>query len=60
MTPKVKDTPEATGMIIIKLGRNFQVTVPRHVVRLLGLKNGDMFEVKVKDGCLILRKVTVK
>ena len=40
--------------VLRKLGRSFQVALPRRVIKLLGLKINDYLEVSVKGGKIIL------
>jgi antitoxin MazE len=44
---------------LIKIRKNFQVTIPQSLRRLIRLAEGDLVEAEVKDGALVLRPVKV-
>ena len=46
-------------MELIKIRKNFQVTIPLSLRRLIRLAEGDMVEAEVKDGALVIRPVKV-
>ena len=46
-------------MELIKVRKNFQVTIPLSLRRLIHLAEGDLVEAEVKDGTLVLRPVKV-
>ena len=46
-------------MELIKVRKNFQVTIPLSLRRLIHLAEGDLVEAEVKDGALVLRPVKV-
>ncbi|MGC8606294.1 MAG: AbrB/MazE/SpoVT family DNA-binding domain-containing protein [Vulcanisaeta sp.] len=43
--------------ILVKVTRNYQVTIPASVRERLGIKVGDLLSVEVDDDRIILRKV---
>ena len=47
------------GVELIKIRKNFQVTIPLSLRRLIRLAEGDLVEAEVKDGALVLRPVKV-
>jgi AbrB family looped-hinge helix DNA binding protein len=46
-------------MMLVELKDKSQVTIPKAVVRQLGLKRGDMFDVVVHDGVVMMVPVVV-
>jgi AbrB family looped-hinge helix DNA binding protein len=44
---------------LIKIRKNFQVTIPQSLRRLIHLAEGDLVEAEVKDGALVIRPVQV-
>jgi AbrB family looped-hinge helix DNA binding protein len=44
---------------LIKVRKNFQVTIPQSLRRLIRLAEGDLVEAEVKDGALVIRPVQV-
>ena len=46
-------------MELIKIRKNFQVTIPQSLRRLIHLAEGDLVEAEVKDGALVIRPVHV-
>ena len=50
---------QETSVELIKVRKNFQVTIPMNLRRLIHLAEGDLVEAEVKDGALILRPVKV-
>ncbi|MGQ4913813.1 MAG: AbrB/MazE/SpoVT family DNA-binding domain-containing protein [Candidatus Asgardarchaeia archaeon] len=44
-------------MVITKITRNNQITLPAEIRRKLGVKEGDYIEIIEKDGMIILRKL---
>jgi antitoxin MazE len=44
---------------LIKIRKNFQVTIPQNLRRLIRLAEGDLVEAEVKDGALVIRPVHV-
>ena len=46
-------------MELIKIRKNFQVTIPLSLRRLIRLAEGDLVEAEVKDGALVIRPVKV-
>ena len=46
-------------MELIKVRKNFQVTIPQSLRRLIRLAEGDLVEAEVKDGALVIRPVHV-
>lgn len=46
-------------MMLAELKDKSQVTIPKAVVRKLGLKRGDMFDVVVHDGVVMMVPVVV-
>ena len=41
-------------MAIVKVTRNFQVSIPRKVRESLGIREGDLVEIEQRDGELVL------
>jgi antitoxin MazE len=50
---------QETSVELIKIRKNFQVTIPQSLRRLIHLAEGDLVEAEVKDGALVLRPVKV-
>ncbi|MCL4500519.1 MAG: AbrB/MazE/SpoVT family DNA-binding domain-containing protein [Deltaproteobacteria bacterium] len=46
-------------MELVKVKRNFQITLPQNFRKMVPLAEGDYLEVEVKDGALIIRPVKV-
>ena len=46
-------------MELIKIRKNFQITIPQSLRRLIHLAEGDLVEAEVKDGSLVVRPVQV-
>jgi AbrB family looped-hinge helix DNA binding protein len=46
-------------MELIKIRKNFQVTIPQSLRRLIHLAEGDLVEAEVKNGALVIRPVKV-
>jgi len=47
------------GITTAKIVRNFQVTVPRSVRKLVHLEEGDLVDFKVQDGDIIMTPLSV-
>ena len=45
--------------MIIELRKKSQITLPKEIVKQLYLKEGDSFEVVIKDGCILLQPVAI-
>lgn len=45
--------------MIIELRKKSQITLPKEVVKQLFLKEGDSFEVIIKNGCILLQPVAI-
>ena len=56
MAPKKRPYPQT----IIKLSSSWQFTVPRGMVRLLKLEAGDLFDIAIENGKIVLKKVTIQ
>ena len=41
-------------MALVRLTRNFQVSIPKRVRDALGLKEGDFVEVEERDGAIVM------
>jgi antitoxin MazE len=46
-------------MELVKVKRNFQITIPQNFRRMIRLAEGDYLEMEVKDGTLVIRPVKV-
>ncbi|RLI61842.1 MAG: AbrB family transcriptional regulator [Candidatus Asgardarchaeum californiense] len=46
-------------MVVTKITRNNQITLPAEIRRKLGVKEGDYIEIVEKDGMIILRKLKI-
>ena len=42
----------------IRLRRGNQITIPAAVIREVGLKVGDMLDIKVEDGAVVIKAMT--
>jgi AbrB family looped-hinge helix DNA binding protein len=41
-------------MALVKITRNFQVSIPKQVREALGLEEGDFIEVEERDGAIVM------
>ena len=41
----------------VKVGKNGRITIPAEIRKTLGIKEGDILEIEVADGKIILRPV---
>jgi antitoxin MazE len=46
-------------MELVKVKRNYQITIPKNLRRLIRLAEGDYVEMEIKDGALVLKPVKV-
>ena len=46
-------------MELVKVKRNYQITIPQNLRRLIRLSVGDYVEVDIQDGTLVIRPVKV-
>jgi len=46
-------------MALMKIRKNFQLTIPRGLRRKFNLEEGDYVEMGIKDECIVLRPVKV-
>lgn len=46
-------------MELVKVKRNYQITIPQNLRRLIRLAEGDYVEMELKDGALVLTPVKV-
>lgn len=46
-------------MELVKIKRNFQITIPQHFRKMIRLAEGDYLEMEVKDGTLVIRPVKI-
>jgi antitoxin MazE len=44
-------------MELVKVKRNYQITIPRNLRKLIRLAEGDYVEMEIKDGGLLLKPV---
>lgn len=42
-------------MALVKITRNFQVSIPKQVREALGLQEGDFIEVEEREGAIVMR-----
>lgn len=45
--------------MIAEIGSNYQITLPKEIVSILGLSEGDKLEISEKDGVIYMIPVTV-
>jgi len=50
---------EEPDMEVMKIKRNYQITIPRNLREKVHLQEGDYIEFDVQDGCIILKPVKV-
>lgn len=41
-------------MALVRITRNFQISIPKRVREALGLQEGDLIEVEERDGAIVL------
>ena len=46
-------------MELVKVKRNYQITIPQNLRRSIRLAEGDYVEMEIKDGALVLKPVKV-
>jgi AbrB family looped-hinge helix DNA binding protein len=46
-------------MELVKVKRNYQITIPQNLRRSIRLAEGDYLEMEIKDGALVLKPVKV-
>ena len=46
-------------MELVKVKRNYQITIPQNLRKLIRLAEGDYVEMEIKDGALMLKPVKV-
>ncbi len=44
-------------MVIVKVTRNRQITIPAEISKALGIKEGDLVDVSISDGKIVIRKI---
>jgi len=44
----------------VKVTRNFQVTIPAEIRRALGIREGDLLEVRLEGGKIVIEKVELE
>lgn len=45
--------------MIIELRQKSQITIPKEIIRKLGLKEGDSFDITIEDGAIRLTPVAI-
>jgi AbrB family looped-hinge helix DNA binding protein len=55
----VKDRVKEQQMELVKVKRNYQITIPQNLRRIIRLTVGDYVEVDIKDDTLVIRPVKV-
>jgi len=45
------------GMPVTKVTRNYQITIPAEMRKALGIKEGELLEVELEDGRIIIKKL---
>ncbi len=46
-------------MKIVKVTRKYQITIPKEIREILGIKEGDLLSIEEKDGVIIIRKLDI-
>ena len=46
-------------MELVKVKRNYQITIPQNLRKLIRLAEGDYVQMEIKDGALVLKPVKV-
>lgn len=44
-------------MVIVKVTRNRQITIPANISKIVGIKEGDLVDVSVSDERIIIKKI---